>query len=73
MIDHNIDVRYAPDLETAFNRFIEKWCGEYYSHLIDSDDNDGQFIRDRIAEMKKCQGCGKSNNYCGECERLLQT
>lgn len=51
-INHNIDVRYAPDLMTAFNRFIEKWCGDNYPHLIDSDDNDGQFIRHRIAQLK---------------------
>jgi hypothetical protein len=52
-IDHSIDVRYAPTLEVAFNRFIKKWCGKYYSHLIDSDDNDGQFIRDRISAYTK--------------------
>ena len=51
-IDHNIDVRYAPDLETAFNRFIEKWCGENYPHLIDTDDNDGQFVRDFITQQR---------------------
>ena len=52
-IDWSIDVRYAPDLETAFNRFIQKWCSSSYPHLIDSDDNDGQFIRNMIASERR--------------------
>lgn len=47
-IDDSIDVRYEGDLIKAFNKFIEKWCGNWYSHLIDTDENDGQFIRDKI-------------------------
>jgi len=31
-----------------FNEFIKKWCGNYYPHLIDSDDNDGEEFRDKI-------------------------
>lgn len=50
-IDHTIDVRYEPDLEEAFNKFIKKWCGKWYSHLIDTDENDGQFIRDKIQAL----------------------
>ena len=47
-INHNIDVRYEKNLEKAFDKFIEKWCGSWYHHLIDTDENDGQFIRDKI-------------------------
>lgn len=50
-IDHTIDVRYEPDLMEAFNKFIQKWCGGYYPHLIDSDENDGEFIRQKIAAL----------------------
>ena len=35
-------------LEKEFNIFIKKWCGTHYSHLIDSDENDGEFIRHLI-------------------------
>jgi hypothetical protein len=26
-------------LEEKFNCFIKKWCGNYYPHLIDADEN----------------------------------
>lgn len=29
-----------------FNVFIKDWTEHNYSHLIDTDDNDGQFFRD---------------------------
>lgn len=34
-----------------FNMFILKWCPDY-SHLIDSDNNDGQYIRDMLSELQ---------------------
>lgn len=54
-IDDSIDIRYEGDLETAFNKFIKKWCGKWYPHLIDSDENDGQFIRDKIYELQRAR------------------
>jgi len=48
IIDHSIDVRYEPDLIEMVNKFIKKWCGKYYGHLIDDDENDGQFLREAI-------------------------
>lgn len=50
IINHDIDVRYEDDLLKAFDKFIEKWCGVSYPHLIDSDENDGEFMRDKIRE-----------------------
>jgi len=50
-IDHSIDVRYETDVIEAFNKFIEKWCGNYAGHLLDDDENDGQFMREKITEM----------------------
>ena len=47
-INHDIDVRYEDDVIEAFNKFIKKWCGKYYPHLIDDDENDGQFMREKI-------------------------
>lgn len=38
------------DIE-AFNLFIRKWC-PHATHLLDTDDNDGQYIRDRLAQLK---------------------
>lgn len=31
--------------EDVVNNFIKKWCGENASHLLDTDDNDGQKLR----------------------------
>ncbi|TFB85823.1 hypothetical protein E3O44_12540 [Cryobacterium algoricola] len=39
----------ASDID-AFNLFIKKWC-PHSSHLLDSDDNDGQYMRDRINQL----------------------
>ena len=51
-IDHSIDVRYEEDVIKAFDKFIEKWCEDYFPHLIDSDENDGEFMREKIREIK---------------------
>jgi len=52
-IDHSIDVRYEKDVIVAFDKFIKKWCGNNYSHLIDNDQNDGEYMREKIAQAKK--------------------
>jgi hypothetical protein len=31
-----------------FDNFIKKWCGGMKAHLLDSDDNDGEYFRDRL-------------------------
>lgn len=49
-IDHGIDVRYERDVLVAFDKFIKKWCGENYAHLGDSDENDGEFMRQKIEQ-----------------------
>lgn len=36
-----------------FNKFIEKWTGNSFSHLIDSDENDGERFRERLRELTK--------------------
>jgi len=36
------------DIIKEFNKFIEKWCGSSYPHLIDSDENDGEEFRQLI-------------------------
>ena len=28
-----------------FNQFIEKWCGSMSAHLLDTDDNEGEKLR----------------------------
>lgn len=52
-INWDINVRYEKDLETAFNKFIEKWCKSNFPHLHDSDENDGEFIRMKIRKLQK--------------------
>lgn len=54
-INHDIDVRYETDVIEAFNKFIEKWCPRYYAHLIDDDENDGEFIREKIVAASQRQ------------------
>jgi uncharacterized protein YllA (UPF0747 family) len=52
-INHNIDVRYEDDIIKAFNKFIEKWCGSHFPHLIDTDENDGEYMREKIRELSQ--------------------
>lgn len=35
----------------SFNIFIEKWCGNNYPHLIDTDDNDGEKFRMELNDI----------------------
>lgn len=45
-----IALRYADDPIEAFNLFIKAWVPEeWHGHLLDTDENDGQFVRDHIA------------------------
>jgi hypothetical protein len=43
-------------IEKEFDNFLKKWCGNMYAHLVDTDENDGQFFRefvyDKIDEAK---------------------
>ena len=50
-VDHSIDVRYEEDVIKAFDKFIEKWCGVYSGHLSDDDENDGEFMREKIEAL----------------------
>jgi hypothetical protein len=52
VVDHTINVRGEQDAVEAFNKFIRKWCGSNYPHLIDSDQNDGEFVREKIQWLK---------------------
>lgn len=44
-------LQFIDDPIEKFNMFIYKWCPDY-SHLIDSDDNDGEEIRQMIADLR---------------------
>ena len=50
-VDHSINIRYETDILEALNKFIKKWCGIHYTHLIDDDENDGQFVREKIDDL----------------------
>jgi hypothetical protein len=50
-INWDIDVRYEEDVLKAFDKFITKWCGNNSAHLLDSDEQDGQFMRDKIEKL----------------------
>lgn len=80
-VDHSIDVRYEEDVLKAFDKFIKKWCGVSYPHLIDDDENDGQFMREKIEsllakepkEVKKCKhNCHEyRETCCADCDTKL--
>ena len=61
-VDHSIDVRYETDIVEALDKFIKKWCGIHYSHLIDNDENDGQFMRDKIDDLLQKLSSLKEND-----------
>jgi hypothetical protein len=50
-VNFDIDIRYEKNLLKAFNKFIEKWCGSNFAHLIDNDENDGEFMRQKIKRL----------------------
>jgi hypothetical protein len=36
--------------EEEFDKFSKKWCGCYYAHLADTDENDGQELREYVED-----------------------
>lgn len=38
------------EVEKIINPFIEKWLPDSYPHLVDTDENDGQRLRDKILD-----------------------
>lgn len=40
------------ELIEEFNKFIKKWCGSNYPHLIDTDDNDGEKFRNMLRKKQ---------------------
>lgn len=49
--DTNYMLQFIDDPIEKFNVFIQKWCPDY-PHLIDSDDNDGEKIRQMITALQ---------------------
>ena len=45
---HQSNTKTDEEIIDAFNSFIEKWCGNSFAHLIDSDDNDGERFREKL-------------------------
>ena len=37
--------------EEKINVFLKKWTGSNYPHLVDTDDNDGEFLRCDVDEL----------------------
>lgn len=47
--EQQLALRYAHDPVEAFNLFIEQWVAPcWHAHLLDDDDNAGQYVRDLI-------------------------
>ena len=38
-------------IDGLIDEFIEEWCGSMSAHLLDSDENDGERLRDNIKEL----------------------
>lgn len=41
----------SQEIEEIINPFIKKWIPEYYAHLVDSDENDGERLRQAISKL----------------------
>lgn len=49
-------LRYADDPVEAFNLFIKAWVSESrHGHLLDDDENDGEFVRGHIRAAMAAQ------------------
>ena len=42
-------------VEELVNPFIKKWCGESVGHLLDSDENDGEKLRQELVQALTLQ------------------
>lgn len=48
-VEEYLALRYADDPVEAFNLFIKAWVQpEWHGHLLDDDENDGEFVRGHI-------------------------
>jgi len=68
-IDWNIDIKSEKNILKAFDKFIEKWCGQSSAHLLDNDEQDGEFMRDKIRKLlvKQHQSIEKTKFCCNSC------
>lgn len=41
------------DTDELINAFIEKWLPKWYPHLVDSDENDGERLRQSVGAIIK--------------------
>ena len=55
-VEDRNEIHYRFIVETdpvkKFNIFLELYCEEYYAHLIDSDDNPGEEMRQLISRLQ---------------------
>ena len=40
-----------PKIVKDFNIFIEKWTDKYSAHLLDSDENEGEYFRIKLRRL----------------------
>ena len=50
-------------IENIVNPFLKKWCGNMYGHLVDTDENDGQKLREDIDDLIK-EACKEQREIC---------
>jgi hypothetical protein len=69
------------DIDKQLDNFITRWCGENAAHLLDNDENDGQRLRDyiaqqvreaRIYELEKISGFSKATGVATVASGTLQ-
>lgn len=58
-VEHNpylktyVSEQQPMDWEKQVNEFIKKWCGDNAAHLLDTDENDGQRLRNLLSTQQK--------------------
>lgn len=64
------EVKVDSTIDTLINKFITKWCGNMSAHLLDSDENDGEELRNNLKDLfnsqekpLKCQNSQEPSSF----------
>lgn len=58
--------------DELIDEFIEKWCGDNAPHLLDSDENDGETLREAIRDKVSHAAANQLNDFVNSTGNALQ-